>query len=184
MSDYHNLDCNAALDNELAARCRREAAENELQASRLRLQAAREALRPSTLQKPLVFRDGNAWCAMQGSPDETNLMEAVVAFGDTPEAAMSAFDDAWGGGECGPPLYCIRTGAALATVDGEPVVEPRPSPEYVRLLEEFIMWDPMEFRHWDGRLPVACINEECDHDTWPVGCLRALAAELQETKDV
>lgn len=48
---------------------------------------------PSVLYRPSLTRDGNQWCALYGA----NLMEGVCGFGDTPQAAMDAFDRAWAG---------------------------------------------------------------------------------------
>jgi hypothetical protein len=50
-----------------------------------------QMMRPSTLLKPNIVRDGNAWCASIGS----NPMEGVYAFGDSPEDAMKNFDKEW-----------------------------------------------------------------------------------------
>ena len=50
--------------------------------------------RPSVLYRPRVFLDGKAWCCLYGE----NIQEGVVAFGDTPEEAVSNFDFyAWRG---------------------------------------------------------------------------------------
>ncbi len=46
---------------------------------------------PSVLYRPALFADGTAWCAMLGD----NLQEGVSGFGDTPIAAMEAFDKAF-----------------------------------------------------------------------------------------
>lgn len=48
-------------------------------------------MRPSVLMRPHVFKDGNQWCALHG-PD---IQTGVVGFGNTPAAAMLAFDKAW-----------------------------------------------------------------------------------------
>ncbi len=53
--------------------------------------AATEAARPSVLYRPALSIDGNQWCALYGS----NLQDGVAGFGDTPAAAMQAFDSAW-----------------------------------------------------------------------------------------
>jgi len=47
--------------------------------------------RPSAIYRPVLSKDGNAWIALYGS----NLQEGVSGHGDTPAAAMSAFDVAW-----------------------------------------------------------------------------------------
>ena len=54
-------------------------------------QAAAAQERPCVLWKPSLFRDGNQWCALLGE----NIQEGVVGFGDSPDAAMWAFDEAW-----------------------------------------------------------------------------------------
>lgn len=53
--------------------------------------AAAAQERPCVLWKPSLFRDGNQWCALLGE----NIQEGVVGFGDSPDAAMWAFDEAW-----------------------------------------------------------------------------------------
>ena len=52
---------------------------------------AQEGQRPCILFKPRLFRDGDQWLALFGD----NLQEGVAGFGDTPDAAMRAFDEAW-----------------------------------------------------------------------------------------
>lgn len=47
--------------------------------------------RPSVLYRPELSADGSKWCALYG-PD---LQVGVAGFGDTPAAAMEAFDHAW-----------------------------------------------------------------------------------------
>ena len=54
-------------------------------------QAAAAQERPCVLWKPSLFIDGNQWCALLGE----NIQEGVVGFGDSPDAAMWAFDEAW-----------------------------------------------------------------------------------------
>lgn len=46
---------------------------------------------PHVLMRPALMADGNKWCALYGE----NLMEGVAGFGDTPDEAMKAFDQAW-----------------------------------------------------------------------------------------
>lgn len=48
-------------------------------------------LRPSTIHKPRVFPDGDAWCALYGD----SIQEGVAGFGKSPELAMLDFDDNW-----------------------------------------------------------------------------------------
>ena len=50
-----------------------------------------EYRRPSAVYRPTLTLDGNAWCALYGA----NLQDGVAGFGDTPAAAMAAFDEAW-----------------------------------------------------------------------------------------
>ena len=50
-----------------------------------------EMKRPSVLYRPKLSLDGDQWCALYGE----NLQEGVAGFGDTPAAAMAAFDKAW-----------------------------------------------------------------------------------------
>ncbi len=47
--------------------------------------------RPSVLFRPAMSIDGNMWCALYGD----NLQDGVAGFGDTPDEAMRAFDQAW-----------------------------------------------------------------------------------------
>lgn len=54
-------------------------------------QAADEAMRPAAIFKPLVFIDGNKWCALYG----VNLQDGVAGFGDSPAEATAAFDAEW-----------------------------------------------------------------------------------------
>lgn len=50
-----------------------------------------EMTRPSVLFKPQLSADGTMWCALFGA----DLMSGIAGFGETPEAAMRAFDQAW-----------------------------------------------------------------------------------------
>lgn len=50
-------------------------------------------LRPSVLYRPNLTKDGNRWCALYGD----NIQDGCAGFGDTPSAAMLAFDTAWVG---------------------------------------------------------------------------------------
>ena len=47
--------------------------------------------RPSVLYRPTLLVDGTAWCALLGD----DLQSGVAGFGDTPSAAMLAFDQAF-----------------------------------------------------------------------------------------
>jgi hypothetical protein len=51
--------------------------------------------RPCMMWQPKIYLDGNKWCALLGA----NLQDGVAGFGDSPEEAMKAFDDAWKGGK-------------------------------------------------------------------------------------
>lgn len=53
--------------------------------------AAQEMLRPSVLYRPSISIDGDQWCALYGA----DLQAGVAGFGDSPDAAMRAFDKAW-----------------------------------------------------------------------------------------
>ena len=52
---------------------------------------AYEWRRPCVVFKPIVFPDGDQWCALLGD----DLMTGVSGFGSTPEEAAAAFDQAW-----------------------------------------------------------------------------------------
>ncbi len=54
-------------------------------------QVAAEYARPSVVWKPKLYHDGDQWCALLGE----NIQEGVVGFGESPETAMWAFDNAW-----------------------------------------------------------------------------------------
>jgi hypothetical protein len=47
--------------------------------------------RPSAVYRPSIKMDGDQWSALYGD----NLQDGVAGFGDTPAAAMAAFDQAW-----------------------------------------------------------------------------------------
>ena len=53
--------------------------------------AAMEQARPFVLLRPRMFPDGDQWCALYGD----DLQSGVAGFGDTPDSAARAFDDAW-----------------------------------------------------------------------------------------
>jgi hypothetical protein len=71
----------------------RQAALNIYQASVYDLQVAEFRGRPSIMLGLIPHLDGNQWCALLGK----NLQEGIAGFGDTPDNAMFAFDDAWYG---------------------------------------------------------------------------------------
>ena len=47
--------------------------------------------RPCVVFKPRLSRDGDQWCMLFGE----DLQSGVAGFGNTPEAACDAFDQAW-----------------------------------------------------------------------------------------
>ena len=53
---------------------------------------------PSAVYRPALTIDGSHWCALYGE----NLQDGVAGFGDTPAAAMEAFDKAWTTRKAGP----------------------------------------------------------------------------------
>ena len=53
--------------------------------------AAYEMQRPSVLYRPTLSADGTVWCALYGD----DLISGVAGFGETPAAAMAAFDKVW-----------------------------------------------------------------------------------------
>lgn len=57
------------------------------------------ATRPSSYLPVKVLRDGNAWCCSLHWPKDSDLMEQLVAFGDTPDKACLEFDKIWLNGE-------------------------------------------------------------------------------------
>lgn len=77
-----------ATDSSMAANAICHAAEMTRETIR---QAVYEYERPSTVHKPQLFVDGNQWCALYGE----NLQNGVAGFGNSPAAAMYAFDKAW-----------------------------------------------------------------------------------------
>lgn len=46
---------------------------------------------PFYLIRPRLFLDGTMWCALYGD----NLQQGIAGFGETPEMAVRAFNDAW-----------------------------------------------------------------------------------------
>jgi hypothetical protein len=52
-------------------------------------EAAQEQMRPSVLYKPVLYVDGNQWCALYGK----NIQDGVAGFGDSPNVAMYDFDE-------------------------------------------------------------------------------------------
>ena len=59
--------------------------------------AAEAYAAPSAVYRPALTMDGNQWCALYG----VNLQDGVAGFGDTPAAAMRAFDKAWTSAKAG-----------------------------------------------------------------------------------
>lgn len=64
---------------------------NNQQASEENLDRAQKMNRPSYILRPTLTIDGNRWCALYGA----DLMTGVAAFGESPEDAYLAFDEAW-----------------------------------------------------------------------------------------
>ena len=67
--------------------------EQQHEAAYCAFNAEKERQRPSVLFKPDVYMDGNQWCALYGEDIQTG----VCGFGDSPDAATRAFDNAWWG---------------------------------------------------------------------------------------
>lgn len=61
---------------------------------------------PHVLMRPRVYPDGTKWCALYGE----DLVMGVAGFGDTPEEACAAFDQAW---------FHERTPAAIRSASAE-----------------------------------------------------------------
>jgi hypothetical protein len=57
--------------------------------------AAYSQERPCVLFKPAIFAYGDMWCALLGD----DLQTGVSGFGETPDKAMAAFDQAFWKGE-------------------------------------------------------------------------------------
>lgn len=57
------------------------------------LKAAEMKQRPSVQYQPKLKKDGDQWCVLYGN----NIQEGCAGFGDTPQEAMEAFDEAWRG---------------------------------------------------------------------------------------
>lgn len=60
-------------------------------AAERQIQAAEEAMRPSSVFRPKLFLDGDQWCALYGE----NIQEGVAGFGKSPNDAMLEFDRNW-----------------------------------------------------------------------------------------
>jgi hypothetical protein len=63
----------------------------DYQAALSRRKAADWSACPHVIMRPSIGLDGTAWCVLYGD----NLQDGVAGFGDTPDAAMRAFDKAW-----------------------------------------------------------------------------------------
>ena len=50
-----------------------------------------EWMRPSIIFRPVITLDGDQFCCLLGS----NPQEGIAGFGDTPDQACRAFDEAW-----------------------------------------------------------------------------------------
>lgn len=72
------------------------------------LNAAMEQQRPSVLYRPEIMVDGDQWCALLGA----DLQCGVAGFGDTPAAAMSAFDQAFWKSQTPAAAIAKATGVA------------------------------------------------------------------------
>lgn len=58
-----------------------------------------EKLRPSIIRPVKVLRDGKCWSCSLYWPEERNMLEQLVTFGDSPEEACREFDKIWLEGE-------------------------------------------------------------------------------------
>lgn len=70
------------------------------------LNAAMEQQRPSVLYRPEIMADGDQWCALLGA----DLQVGVAGFGDTPAAAMAAFDQAFWKGQTPKAIRLAKQG--------------------------------------------------------------------------
>ena len=50
-----------------------------------------QSIRPSSIYKPKIFKDGNQWCALYGY----NIQDGVAGFGNSPALAYEDFDRNW-----------------------------------------------------------------------------------------
>ena len=104
-SRIHGCDVGAAIQ-EVARQCFD--ISNLLPHAQQEVYVISEAMtRPSVLYRPAISADGTAWCALYGP----NLQDGVAGFGDTPDAAMRAFDESWRNGRTPD---AIRRAAAQA----------------------------------------------------------------------
>lgn len=55
--------------------------------------------RPFMMLKPVMFIDGNQWCALYGA----NIQDGVAGFGKSPDAASWDFDRVWNASLPDPP---------------------------------------------------------------------------------
>lgn len=55
------------------------------------LDASRQLACPARNYGARIFLDGNKWCCLLGD----NMMEGIVGFGDSPDAAVWAFRTEW-----------------------------------------------------------------------------------------
>lgn len=69
---------------------------------------AYEMRRPSVVFRPTLTADGDMWCALLGE----NLQVGVAGFGETPEAAMAAFDQAFWKEKTPKAAFAARSGGA------------------------------------------------------------------------
>lgn len=67
--------------------------------------AAYERQRPSVLYRPTLSADGNKWCFLLGD----DLQAGVAGFGDTPNEAAYAFDQAFWNEKTPDAMLAART---------------------------------------------------------------------------
>lgn len=87
-SRLSNCDVGAAIERALRDANLSHYAEMAMRSAQ---EAASDAARPHVLMRPAISHDGGKWCALYGD----NLQDGVAGFGDSPYAAMFAFDRAW-----------------------------------------------------------------------------------------
>jgi len=92
------FDKNLYQEQACVLQCAQSAAECDMEAARIRrdaaienLESARRMNAPFMLLRPRITLDGDKWCALYGD----NLQDGVTGFGDTPEEAERAFNAAW-----------------------------------------------------------------------------------------
>ena len=48
-------------------------------------------MKPNSIYKPRIFKDGNLWCALYGD----SIQDGVAGFGNSPALAYEDFDKNW-----------------------------------------------------------------------------------------